>query len=518
MKNKRRISKYLAAALVCAVSSIGVQVQPVKAEETIKTAAVDVVKDMGVGWNLGNTLDSYSTDVSAYNTYIQKRGNYQMMATYSTKYYSGWDVSPCPYFSATSSDCTLTWNISSLNSSKTQSCGKFAFQLINNALVDTGTDTVGFTVTNAQFKTASGIVIKLSDLIGTYSKPIINNVTSYVVADLTKIPQLKTTADILGGQLTISVKINKYPLPKTPSISKEAYYETLSGNPITTKAMIDKVKAAGFKAVRIPVTYYNHMDSQGNIDIVWLQRVAAVVNYALNDGMYCIINMHHDTGADGWLKADASSFSTSSVKFQKAWQQIAAYFKDYNNKLLFEGYNEILNSSNQWVTTDNSAFSVANKLNQIFVDTVRSTGSNNSTRCLVLNTYAANAENDAVSNFVLPKDSAANRLIVSVHYYGTSQTGISSVLTRLNSKFTSKGIPVIIGEFGTTFKTSDSSRISSANYLITSAKKYGITCFWWDDGNYANKAGAQCNYALLDRCSLNWYSPTLVQAIVAASR
>lgn len=518
MKQKRSLSKYFVIVLICLIFFAGVQVQPVSAAENTILSSADVVKNMGIGWNLGNTLDSYSTNSSAYETYIQKRGNYQMMATYSTKYYSGWDASYCPYFSATSSNCTLAWNIPTLNSSKSQPCGNFSFQIINNALGNTGTNALNFTVTNAQFKTSSGTVINLNGLIGTYSKSIKNKVTSYVKADLTKIPQLKTSSDILGGKLTISVKINSYPLPQTPSITKEAYYETLFGNPVTTKAMIDKVKAAGFGAVRIPVTYYNHIDSQGNIDKAWLQRVAAVANYALNDGMYCIIDLHHDTGANSWLKADNSTLTTNSIKFANAWKQISTYFKDYNSKLLFEGYNEILNSNNQWTGAGASSYAAANKLNQLFVDTVRSTGSNNTTRCLVVNTYAANAEADAVNSIVLPKDRVSNRLIASVHYYGTSQSGISSVLNRLNAKFTSKGIPVIIGEFGTSFKTTESSRISIANYLITNAKKYGITCFWWDDGNYTNKAGAQCTYALLDRCSLNWYSPRLVQAIVNASK
>lgn len=302
------------------------------------------------------------------------------------------------------------------------------------------------------------------------------------------------------------------------NITKEAYYETLGGNPLTTKAMIDKVKAAGFGAVRIPVTYYNHMDSQGNIDDAWLQRVATIANYVLADDMYCIIDMHHDTGADGWLKADDSTYSVTSAKFKNVWKQIATYFKNYNNKLLFEGYNEILNTSNQWTGAGASSYATANKLNQLFVDTVRSTGGNNDSRYLIVSTYAANAEDDAVNSFELPKDKVHNSLIVDVHYYGTSQSGIDSVLNRLNSHFTSKGIPVIIGEFATKHTEAESTRISVGNYIIANAKKHNIACFWWDDGNYKNKAGAQCDYALLDRVSLNWYSPNLVQGIISASK
>lgn len=518
MKNRMLIK---AIAVIAAVILIFAEapVQYVKASSIVQISqATQTVNEMGIGWNLGNTLDSYSDNLKAPEIAIQKRDQYQIMATYSTKNYSGWDASNCPYFSVKSSSCELNWNITKLNSALSQSSGFFGFQIINNTLENTGEDALKFTVTKAQFTTASGNVINLSDMAGTYSKVISNKVTAYVKADLTKVHQLAKASDLIGGKLTITVKINEYPTPQTAPVTKEVNYETLSGNPVTTKAMIDQVKAAGFGAIRIPVTYSGHMDEDGNIDKAWLKRIAAIVQYCLDDGLYCIINMHHDTGTVGWLHADGSDFAANTKKFQSAWEQISSYFKKYSNKLLFEGFNELLNMNGQWSNADNASYDGANLLNQIFVDAVRSTGGNNSTRSLIVNTYAANGEQSVIDGFQLPKDSAYSSLIVGVHYYGTSQDGISALLNRLNTKFVSAGVPVIIAEFGSTFKTELESRIKSAEKMVKDAKAMGITCFWWDDGNYTNKAGAQSNFGLLDRYALTWYHPSLVTALITASK
>lgn len=481
--------------------------------------AAQVVSKMRVGWNLGNALDAYSKSEFSYVTAQQKRDKYQIMAAYSTKPYSGWDASSTPYISSTSSSCELNWKITKLNSKKDGACGNFSFQIINNSLEDTGENTLEFSVTKAKFTTVDGSAIMLSDMLGHYSKPIKNKVTTYVVSDLTRISQLASTKDILGGTLTIEVKINHYPMPKTSNtLSKEHYYETLWGNPITSKKMIDMIKEAGFGAVRVPVTFRNHMDEKGNIDEAWLARISEVVQYVLDNDMYCIINMHHDTGDKGWLKADAKSLDTTGVKFKNAWKQIAEYFKGYDESLLFEGYNEILNSSNKWSWAGQDSYNAANQLNQIFVDTVRSTGGHNTERCLIVNTYAASIEEEVISRFVLPKDSVKNRLIVEAHYYGSSHKGITNVLARMNRKFVSQGVPVIIGECGTDFEMPETDRIKYTKHLVFTAEKYGITIFWWDDGNYANKAGAQCKYAILDRYGLKWYHPEIAKTLVQASK
>lgn len=108
------------------------------------------------------------------------------------------------------------------------------------------------------------------------------------------------------------------------------YYETLWFNPVTTKEMIDTVKASGINAVRIPITWYPHMDENNIIDVMWMNRVQEVVDYVIENDMYCIINVHHDTGSTGWLKATEENYLKNKDKFQLLWKQIAAHFKGYD--------------------------------------------------------------------------------------------------------------------------------------------------------------------------------------------
>ena len=127
--------------------------------------------------------------------------------------------------------------------------------------------------------------------------------------------------------------------------------ETCWGNPKTTQTLIDSVKESGVRTIRVPVTWYNHMDPDTyEIDDEWMDRVEEVVGYVLNDDdTYCILNVHHDTGENGWLKANSTDLETKEEIFEKLWAQIAERFSSYGDKLMFEGFNEILDDSeNQW--------------------------------------------------------------------------------------------------------------------------------------------------------------------------
>ena len=202
--------------------------------------------------------------------------------------------------------------------------------------------------------------------------------------------------------------------------------ETSWGNPYSTKAMIDGIKKAGFNAVRVPVTWYNHMDASTNqIDKEWMDRVEEVVNYVLDNDMYCIINVHHDTGEKGWLKATENGIDVKKAKFKAIWEQVSERFGEYGDKLLFEGFNELLDEESNWTKPGEAAGRITNELNQLFVDTVRASGKKNATRCLIVNTYCAGANKDVLKYFELPEDTVADKLIVETHiyqpYYFTSE-------------------------------------------------------------------------------------------------
>lgn len=300
--------------------------------------------------------------------------------------------------------------------------------------------------------------------------------------------------------------------------------ETAWGNPATTKAMIDMVKKSGVKTVRVPVTWYEHMNPNTyEIDDVWMDRVEEVVNYVLDDDMYCIINVHHDTGEKGWLKANSTNLDQKKKMFTAIWEQISENFADYGDKLLFEGYNEILDESdNQWWNPSSEACPISNDLNQIFVDTVRQSGGNNAQRNLICNTYCAGSNDEITRQFVLPNDTVSGRLIVQTHVYQPfdftyegapdvttwTSSALDMVLNNIYSTFVQKGIPVIVGEFGCANKNNMDQIISWAKYLVESCTEKGIRCIWWDNGDL---------YKIYNRKTMTISEPDLLGTMIAAA-
>lgn len=300
------------------------------------------------------------------------------------------------------------------------------------------------------------------------------------------------------------------------------YYETLWGNPITTKQMIDAVKEAGFKAVRVPVTWYDHVDEGGIIDPEWMNRVEEIVNYVLDNDLTCIINLHHDTGKQAWIKADVERKEEMKQIIQSLWSQIAMHFQEYDEYLLFEGMNEILNNENQWDGASDEELAMVNELNQVFVNTVRETGNENTKRYLIVNTYAASTDKKILEAFSLPQDEIEDRLIAEVHCYLHDEEAIDAMIERLDKKFIQNEIPVIIGEWGMRSKPEDPTRkewrTSYARYFIEKTKEKGISCFWWDDGGKFDSAEDVTTFALLNRDNCEWYDEELIDVMIESSK
>lgn len=300
--------------------------------------------------------------------------------------------------------------------------------------------------------------------------------------------------------------------------------ETAWGNPKTTKEMIDTVKAAGFNAVRIPVSWNDHMNGD-TIDSAWMDRVNEVVDYAIDDGLYVIINVHHDDYT--WLNPSRADEAKVKERLVKIWEQISARFKDYDEHLLFEGMNEprIVGGQDEWTGGSDEEREVINNLFAAFVETVRKSGGNNATRTLVITGHAASIDETAVKAIKVPDD---DHIIVSIHAYAPysfalDQNGTSTFsdsdkaeldkgFDLLKSTFIDKGVPVIIGEFGSLNKNNDSDRIKHMEYYVSAAKARGITCFIWDNG-VKDGEGA---FALLDRKNLTWYFKDIVDAAMNA--
>lgn len=307
--------------------------------------------------------------------------------------------------------------------------------------------------------------------------------------------------------------------------------ETYWGQPVTKPELFAMMKKAGFGAIRVPVTWYNHMDKDGKVDAAWMKRVHQVVDYVIDNDLYCIINVHHDTGADGdnhisWIKAGEDSYNLNKERFEKLWTQIAEEFKDYGKELIFESYNEMLDKYNSWcfatfaapgqynATDATSAYKGLNGYAQSFVNVVRASGGNNATRNLVINTYAAangygtwNSHlKDPLTKLQMPEGEAGKgHIIFEVHTYpnitttsGTTVTNrslssikseVDGMIKVLKDNLVSKGGPVIFGEWGTsnvdqgTGKTDYDVRrelmLQFAEYFVKQTKAAGMGTFFW---------------------------------------
>lgn len=315
--------------------------------------------------------------------------------------------------------------------------------------------------------------------------------------------------------------------------------ETAWGNPLITQQLINSVKAAGFKTIRLPVAWSKFSDeSNFIIQAAWMDRVEQVVNYALNADMYVVMNIHWD---NGWMQPTYAQQAYVNNRLNIMWTQIANRFKNYDNRLLFAGTNEVM-VEGDYGTPTVEYYTVQNSFNQTFVNAVRATGGNNANRFLVVQGFNTNI--DHTVNFAkVPTDTARNRLLMEVHYYdpynftlntnsnitqwGKNATNPGAVETwaneawadsqfqKMKTSFVDKGIGVILGEYGVVSRTNigdhEGYRVYWNEYITRSAYTHGMVPVYWDNG-YGGNGGM----ALFDRASGTQLYPNLIQAIVKA--
>lgn len=325
-------------------------------------------------------------------------------------------------------------------------------------------------------------------------------------------------------------------------LSDEMAYETAWCNAKTTEGLIKELKNAGFKTIRIPVSWHNHIDENYNISKAWMDRVEEVVGWALAEDMYVIINIHHDNTEDLEYPSYAK-LDQSKAYVTKIWSQIADRFADYDEHLIFETMNEPrqVGTNNEWWIDVNSdlgkeCMDCINQLNQAIVDTIRANGKGyNTSRYIMAPGYCASPDYVIADDFKLPDDSKAtaeNRIIVSVHAYtpynfalnqGDGSTDVFAIkgkkgtedidyfMKNLYAKFVSQGIPVLIGEFGALDKDNTESRMQFAAYYTYTARHYGMTALFWDNNAYKTNGE---NFRLIDRSSLTWIFPEIVDQMM----
>jgi len=318
----------------------------------------------------------------------------------------------------------------------------------------------------------------------------------------------------------------------------------------TSKELIQAVYDAGFRTIRIPVSWHGHMDPETfTIDEEWKLRVKEVVDWSLDAGLYVIVNIHHDNdkNAQGLYLYPSYDELENSKKYVTAiWSQLAETFADYDERLVFEAMNEPRQTGTDhewWVqagsATGKECIDCVNQLNQVIVDTIRGQGSEkNRSRYIMCPGYCASPDFETTAAFALPTDEKAlkeNRILLSVHAYrpynfalagpndssstdrftftkAADRKDIDSFMKAIHAKFVSKGIGVVIGEFGARLKNNnDRDRIEFAAYYTAAARNYGMTAVWWDNHSFSGNGE---NFALIKRSDCSIVYPAIVDHLI----
>lgn len=303
--------------------------------------------------------------------------------------------------------------------------------------------------------------------------------------------------------------------------AEELEYEISWNNPVITREQFMAIREAGFQTVRIPVSWADHMDEEGHVSEVWMNRVQEVVDMALGEDLYVILDTHHEK----WMSLIPDQEEVIEERLRTLWKQIAIRFESYDERLLFEGMNEPRqhNSEYEWNEGTEELREMVNNLNYAFVETVRESGGKNESRYLLITTYAGNSLEQTMEALEIPR----GHIMVAIHAYlpydfcqnkeGTTQWSednlqdteeLQRTFMQMNQLFIQEGIPVVVTEFGCVDKNNLESRQAWTQYYVKLAKDNDIVCVWWDDG---------IPFQLLDRDNSSWKYPELVESLTGES-
>lgn len=308
--------------------------------------------------------------------------------------------------------------------------------------------------------------------------------------------------------------------------------ETSWGNPETTQAMVQAVQAAGFKTMRIPVTWTGHFGAAPTytIDAAWLDKVEQVVKWTLSAGMYAIVNTHHDADEQWVLLTDqgsstlsAATQATVTAEVTAIWTQIATRFKSYNDYLIFETFNEPHGSVNQYNGGNAEEQAALNTYVAAAFKAIRGTGGNNAVRQIMIQPHGASPVQAGVKAMTIPDDP---NIIISLHTYypvGFSMNTTPNTWGSTAADYTAMsasldeiagwlpGRAIVIGEWGSVNPDVLSSRVVHAKAYAQDVTKRGMCPIWWDNGG--------SDFGLLNRGATppSWTYPTIVAALKAGA-
>ena len=382
------------------------------------------------------------------------------------------------------------------------------------------------------------------------NKPFFNRVVSFSAAAMCMLASLRVApidlavADdtLTAFQITENMKIGwnlgntmdakaSVPSADNPKVYVDADHagletETSWGCPKANQQLFDALKAKGFNTVRVPTTWFQHLDENNNIDPEWMARVKEVVDYGIKNDMYIILNVHHENWINRGDFADA--YDQIKPKLLKIWSQIAEEFKDYDQHLIFECMHEprAVGTDHEWWAAEAvPECDVINKLEHDFVDLIRNTdGPYAKTRLLMLPGYCASAETQFLEAIDVPKDPY---VAVSIHAYtpydftmntavkdhsvftSAYSTNLANILQGMRDTFLDNNIPVIIGEMGTSNFNNTEARVAWTTQYFTTTKKYGIPCCLWDNNTVSNpKDPGEC-HGYINRETGEWHDASL---------
>lgn len=330
--------------------------------------------------------------------------------------------------------------------------------------------------------------------------------------------------------------------------------ETIWGNPQANQTLFNGVKAAGFTLVRIPITWMGHIGPAPDyrLEEALLKRAAETVGYARQAGLTAIINLHHDGATEkkdntvldrGWLSINTARTSEEGMKqvtaqFERVWTQIARYFKNYGDYLIFESMNEVHDGNWGWGTesAQRPQYEIVNRWNQVFVNAVRETGGNNARRFLAIPGYCTVPRHTLADYFKLPEDGAngVSKFIVTFHYYDPYEFAILGTRHEWGSdadraktdndfrpfkaRFIDRGVPVIVGESGAVRQPGfEPARLDYLAWVYAKAREYGLVPLYWDNGAYT---GPGENFGLFNRATGEPNSPesrTVIETMIEAA-
>ena len=302
-------------------------------------------------------------------------------------------------------------------------------------------------------------------------------------------------------------------LGQTPGQAAQSE-ETAWGNPVVNQKLLDAVAKAGFKSVRIPTAWGRYADANDVISQAWINRVREVIGYARKAGLYVMINEHWD---GGWQQPTYKDRDAANARLRRLWLQIAKALEDQDDHVLFAGTNEVM-VKDVWTDPTRENCEVQSGFNQVFVDTVRSTGGRNASRWLVVQSYNTVVDHAFRCKDVLPHDPTPNRLALEVHFYdpynfalnGSSnvwqwgklakdpqvtdnwgnEPHVDGQFEKLKKAFVDKGVPVIVGEYGAMLRDDHDREQVHRNYwdlyVTYSAVSHGLVPMYWDNGKSMN--------------------------------